>query len=51
MADVAVNLTTEGLVTEAQPQAGFRQVVQQLGRGDALQILALEAKGLDYCVA
>ena len=51
MADVTVDLAAEGLVAEAQSQAGLGQVVQQLGRGDALQVLALEAESLDHRVA
>lgn len=51
VADVAVDLATEGLVAEAQSQAGLGQIVQQLWRGEALQVLALEAEGLDHRVA
>ena len=51
VADVAVDLAAEGLVAEAQSQAGLGQVVQQLGCGDALQVLALEAESLDYRIS
>lgn len=51
MADVAVDLAAESLVAKTQSQAGLGQVVQQLGRGDALQVLALGAEGLDNRVA
>ena len=50
MFDVGVDLLTEGWVAEAQTQAGARQVVQQLRCGDAVQVISIEAEGLDECV-
>ena len=47
MADVGVDLTTEGWVAEAQTQVGAGQIVQQLGRGYTRYVLAVEAEGVD----
>ena len=51
MADVGVDLSAEGWVTEAQTQAGARQIVQQLGRRNARDVLAIEAEGLNDGIA
>lgn len=51
MADVGIDLTTEGWIAEAQTQAGARQIVQQLGRCNARDVLAIEAEGLDDGIA
>ena len=47
MADVGIDLTTEGRVAGAQAQAGAGQVVQQRRCGYARYVLAVEAEGLD----
>ena len=47
MADVAVDLTAEVGIAEAQTQAVLGQLVQQLRRGDPAQIGRVEAKALD----
>lgn len=51
MADVGIDLPAEGCVAEAQAQAGAGQVVQQLGRGYAHYVLAVEAEGFDDRIA
>ena len=51
VADVGIDLTTEGWVAETQPQAGAGQIIQQRGCGNARDILAVEAEGLDDSIA
>lgn len=51
MADVGIDLTAEGWVAEAQPQAGTGQIVQQLGRRNARDVLAVKAEGLNDGIA
>ena len=51
MADVGIDLTAEGRVAEAQPQAGAGQVVQQRRRGYMRYVLAVTAEGFDDGIA
>ena len=50
MLDVSVDPLAEGGISEAQPPAGARPVVQQLRCGDAEKVISIEAEGLDECV-
>ena len=51
MADVGIDLTAKGWVTEAQTKAGAGQIIQQFRRGYTRYVLAVEAEGFDDGIA